>query len=233
MSNAIFLSASVPDPKRAAEFARTADAVAISAAVTALVHVTLGRRRLVWGGHPAITPMLWVVAQDIGVEYGSWVTLYQSRYFQDEFPEDNERFQNVRYIDSVENDREKSLRLMRMRMLTDVQFGAGVFIGGMSGIVDEFKLFRDLQPGAGLVPVLSTGGAVLEAAKLLDHWTPDLRSELDYVALFHRHLGISARERRYLTPDDQPNSVEDRYWEPGRAAPNGGIARDKMGNHGV
>jgi hypothetical protein len=42
--------------------------------------------------------------------------LYQSRYFEDEFPEDNERFQHVTYINPVAQDREKSLLAMRERM---------------------------------------------------------------------------------------------------------------------
>src|SRR5688572_20092354 len=73
MADAVFLSAGVPDPKRGPEYAATADTIAINAAVSALVHVTLGRRLLVWGGQPAITPMIWVVAEDIGVDYGKWV----------------------------------------------------------------------------------------------------------------------------------------------------------------
>src|SRR5579872_3201313 len=101
MDDAVFLSAGVPDPKRGPEYAATADIVAIGAAVSALVYVTLGRRQLVWGGHPAITPMILVVAQDMGVNYGSWVKLYQSQYFKDEYPEDNARFQNVVYTEAV------------------------------------------------------------------------------------------------------------------------------------
>src|SRR3954447_11345320 len=89
MSEAIFLSAGVPDPTRGAEYAQTADTVAITAAVSALVHVTLGRRLLVWGGQPAITPMIWVIAEGLGIEYGGWVKLYQSKHFKDEYPEDN------------------------------------------------------------------------------------------------------------------------------------------------
>lgn len=64
MMDAIFLSAGVPDPRRGPEYAATADTVAITAAVSALVYVTLGRRPLIWGGHPAITPMIWVIAED-------------------------------------------------------------------------------------------------------------------------------------------------------------------------
>lgn len=214
MSESIFLSAGVPDPKRGPEYAATADTVAITAAVSALLHVTLGRRPLVWGGHPAITPMIWVVAQDIGVHYAAWVRLYQSRYFQDEFPEDNEQFQNVTYIDQVAQDREKSLIAMRERMFSDTAFSAAVFIGGMGGIVDEFELFRRLQPSAQVLAVSSTGGASLAVAERLGVIDSDLRNDLDYVGLFHRRLDISVREERFRTPEEQPKALEERYWKP-------------------
>src|SRR3954471_14302168 len=112
MDDAIFLSAGIPDPLRGPQYAITAEPVAICAAVSALVHVTLGRRPLVWGGHPAITPMVWAVAENLGINYGKWVKLYQTRFFEDEFPEDNQRFENVTYTDDVEHDRNKSLLLM-------------------------------------------------------------------------------------------------------------------------
>ncbi|ABA90150.2 hypothetical protein Pcar_2915 [Syntrophotalea carbinolica DSM 2380] len=214
MAEAIFLSAGVPDPKRGPEYAATADVVAITAAVSALVHVTLGRRQLVWGGHPAISPMIWVVAQEMGIEYGRWVRLYQSRFFQDEFPEDNDRFQNVIYTPNVPEDREKSLLLMREQMFSENQFKAGVFIGGMAGIVDEFELFSRLQPNAAVVPVVSAGGAALQVAERIGVIAPDLRDDLDYVALFHRYLGISVREERFQSPEDQPADVVQRYWNP-------------------
>jgi len=214
MSGAIFLSAGVPDPKRGPEYAATADTVAIGAAVSALVHVTLGRRLLVWGGQPAITPMIWVVAQDVGVDYGRWVRLYQSRHFKDEFPEDNERFQNVTFTDDVDSDRDKSLLAMRERMFSDHDFDAAVFIGGMGGIIQEYELFRRLQPNATVLPVVSTGGATLEVAARAGVLPADLADDLDYVALFHRHLRVSVREERFKSPDDQPVDVDERFWHP-------------------
>ncbi len=70
MTDAIFLSAGVPDPNRGPQYAKTADTVAITAAVSALVHVTLGRRLLVWGGQPAITPMiLGCIAEGLEVDF--------------------------------------------------------------------------------------------------------------------------------------------------------------------
>jgi hypothetical protein len=214
MSETIFLSASVPDPKRGPQYAETADTVAITAAVSALVHVTIGRRLLVWGGHPAITPMIWIAAEGLDIDYGGWVKLYQSKHFEDEYPEDNQRFQNVTYTDDVARDRERSLRLMRERMFSDFNFAAAVFIGGMGGIVEEFDLFQKMQPKGTVLPVLSTGGAVHDIAKRLGSTPPDLRDDLDYVALFHRHLDISVKEIRYRHPTDQPVEVADRLWHP-------------------
>ncbi|MBK5961286.1 hypothetical protein CCR97_24215 [Rhodoplanes elegans] len=214
MPSAIFLSASVPDPKRSPKFAETADTVAINAAVSALVYVTLGRRLLVWGGHPAITPMICVVAEDIGVDYGSWVKLYQSLYFKDEFPEDNARFQNVSYVDEVPGDREGSLRRMREKMFSDFKFSAAVFIGGMQGIIDEYELFKRLQPDACVFSVASTGGAALGLPVPNGEIGRDLAANLDYVAVFHRSLGISVREERFRRPDEQPARTEDRFWRP-------------------
>ncbi len=213
VTESIFLSASVPDPVRGAEYAATADTVAITAAVCSLVHVCLGRRQLVWGGHPAITPMIWTVAQEVGVDYGSWVQLYQSRHFTDEFPEDNERFQNVTYSPAVGDDREKSLEAMRTQMFSENTFKAAVFIGGMAGILREFELLRELQPETTIVPVVSTGGAALEVAKQIGPLSPDLQDDRDYIALFHRHLLISVREERYRRLEDQPTETEKRYWQ--------------------
>lgn len=212
MANSIFLSASVPDPRRAPEYAASSDSVAIAAAVSALLHVCLGRRSLVWGGHPAITPMVCVVAESMGVDYGSWVKLYQSEHFLDEYPEDNARFQNVTYVEEVGGDREKSLRRMRERMFAEQDFCAGVFIGGMGGVIDEFELLLDNHPSATMLPVPSTGGAALELAARLAPHDPGLADERDYVALFHAHLGISPRENRYWLPSDQPVEPENRLW---------------------
>ena len=185
---AIFLSASVPDPNRSPKYFSTADPLAIGAAVSGLVYVTLGRRLLVWGGHPAITPMIWAAANDIGVDYGAWVHLYQSLLFKDDFPAENTRFQNVTYVDAVSNDRNASLAEMRRRMLNDYQYQAGVFIGGMEGIEDEFALFRQHHPTATILPVASTGAAALLIYQHTAGLPADLLSSLDYVGIMHREL---------------------------------------------
>ena len=197
---AIFLSASIPIPKRSAKYFATADPVAIGAAVSALVNVTLGRRLLVWGGHPSITPMIWTTASDLGLDYGAWVHLFQSRLYEDDFPEENGRFKNVTYVDAVDRERGRSLAAMRRRMIEDFEYEAGVFIGGMEGVEREFGLFRRRHRDAQVLPFASTGGAAL----LLYDRTPGLPSclkdSLDYVGVIHRMLRIPPSELRREYP---------------------------------
>ena len=218
MGEAIFLSAGVPDPNRGPEFAETADPVAIAAAVSALLHVTLGRRLLVFGGQPAITPIVWTVAESLSVDYGSWVRLYLSRFFEDDFPSETARFQNVVFTDRVD-DRATSLRIMRERMLGETPFAAAVFIGGMGGIVDEYRMFRALQPQAAIVPLFSTGGAVLELASAELPRDGELELDLDYVGLLHRRLDVPVQEERYPSPAAQPQERGARLWQPREQEP--------------
>jgi hypothetical protein len=212
MTEAIFLSAGVPDAARGPEFAATADTVAITAAVSALLYVTLGRRLLVFGGHPAITPMVWTTAQDMGVDYGAWVQLYQSRFYEDDFPDETAHFGNVVFTDAA-SDAAGSLSVMRRRMFADVKFTAAVFIGGMTGIIDEFRLLREQQPQIDLVPLYSTGGAVRALEAEGAPVDPELLAELGYVGLLHRRLGISPKEARFSTPAEQPLDVASRIWD--------------------
>lgn len=211
MKNAVFLSASIPDPRRDVEFAKTADSVAIASAVSALCYVTLGRRPLVWGGHPAITPMIVAMCQEMDIDYGQWVRLYQSRYFEDQYPQANEIFDNIFYTDAAaDGSLESSLLQMRQQMLTENIFVAGVFIGGMQGIIEEAKLFKKFHPQAQFIPVASTGGAALTLANRDKQHPDSLFSDLEYVGLFHSLLGISKKENRYREPGLQPADHDER-----------------------
>lgn len=210
---AVFLSAGVPDPS-AEHYVGPADTVAISAAVSALLQVTLGRRRLVWGGHPSITPMVWAFAESMGVEYADWVVLYQSLFFRDEFPDETEKFRNVVFTDRVDGDQSASLGVMRNRMIEETEFAAAVFVGGMQGVRDEYDLFARKAPQASILPIMSTGGA---AAALGESIGADriFATNLDYVALMYDQLGIDPNERRYARVADQPTNLTERIQTPG------------------
>ncbi len=192
--SAIFLSASVPSRE---PFVSDCCPQEIQTAVNALAQVALGRRKVVWGGHPAITPMLWAAAQSFGVQYATAVHLFQSRFFKDEdFPEENKHFANVTYVDVVDGDLKKSLAAMRMAMMQSEPFEAAVFIGGMEGIFEEHEMFKKLFPEAKCIPLASTGGASRCLAEQLSYRLPADVGPLDFVSLLYRELAIQPRDRR-------------------------------------
>lgn len=190
MIQRIFLSASVPRSDRG-NFHETADPFLIQFAVRELMMLTLGRRQIVWGGHPAITPMIWAICADLGVSYASAVHLFQSRFFSKEFPEENDNFSNITLVDAIEKDREASLALMRKEMLAG-DFQAAIFIGGMEGIFDEYEIFSTMHPESIILPVFSPGGAAQELCTKLG--MNDDR--VDFGNMFSQSLGISQSEPR-------------------------------------
>lgn len=197
---AIFLSASVPTRE---PYSLACRPQVIQAAINALAQVVLGRRKLVWGGHPAITPLLWSAAQAVGVEYTVAVELFQSKLFTKVLPEENKRFANVRLIDAVGEDVEASLFEMRKAMFTSAEFEAAVFIGGMHGILDEHKLFRSYWPNATCIPIAQTGGATMQLARDLNYQPPNDLAPLDFVALLYRGLGIRPSQKREAPLDQR------------------------------
>ncbi|MDN7631634.1 hypothetical protein [Burkholderia cenocepacia] len=192
--DAIFLSASIPKPGR--EYYGTADPLLIHAAVRALVILLLGRRHIVWGGHPSITPMVSAACVGLGVPYESVVTLYQSRLFQKSFPIENSRFGNLVLIDA-EADMSTSLEALRRRMLGDFKYEAAVFIGGMNGILDEHNMFRAMHPNATVLVVPRPGGAAEDLAK--SKYGYDASTDLsptNFTQLYIDRLGVSPTEPR-------------------------------------
>lgn len=184
---AIFLSASVPVPGRG-DYHETANPFLIQAAVREFVISTIRQHTIVWGGHPSITPMIWTICEDLGVDYAQKVVLYQSLYFEDRFPEENARFGNVLFTDAVSDDRDASLLLMRESMLSRHDLIAAVFIGGMDGIEVEYDLFRRFHPQATVLPVPAPGGAALHMARRLGQLAPGQDADLDFARLFFSEL---------------------------------------------
>lgn len=188
----VFLSASVPLIDRHPSYFTTADPIAIRDAVTALATVVLPVTGIVFGGHPAITPLISAVATRLSNVSGQ-IVLFQSGWFVSTMPS-HPSIQHI-IITPREATREISLERMRSAMLTSYpQFTAGVFIGGMDGVEQEFDQFRALRPQAALLPVASTGAA---AAIIMDSrppppggWPPELSRDLHYLSLFRRLLRL-------------------------------------------
>ena len=193
---AVFLSASVPAPGRA-PFDQDCEPQMIQSAVSALATVALGRKTIVWGGHPAITPMLWASAQELGVQYATAVCLFQTKFIpKEDFPEENKHFANVTYVDAVDGDLAKSLLVMRTAMLQSAEFDAAVFIGGMEGVIDEHALFSQMHPKAKCVVIEVTGGAARRLAATLNYTAPADIGPLDFMRLLYRELEISPIDKR-------------------------------------
>ena len=193
--SAIFLSASVPVVGRG-NYHESADPFLIQFAVREFVTTALGRRLIVWGGHPAITPMVWAVCEALGVNFSKAVVLYQSKFFADVFPEENKRFGNVEYVDAVPKDREASLHRMREVMLSRADLTAAVFIGGMEGVLAEHTIFTRFHPEAKVLAVPAPGGAARQLAESLGVVNEANLQNVDFARLFHVELNVSPNEPR-------------------------------------
>ncbi len=187
--SAIFLSASVPLVGRG-NYYETADPFLIQCAVRELVIAVIQGWHLVWGGHPAITPMIWTICQDLQVDYSHSVVLYQSRFFKEQFPEENRHFGNVVFIDAVPGDRDASLLRMREEMLSRQDLQAAVFIGGMEGIAAEYALFTRFHPQAKVLPVAAPGGAARQLAEKLGMFNEASLHNVDFAGLFRTEFHL-------------------------------------------
>ena len=186
----IFLSASIPLPERDAKYFETADIVAIRDAIIALTTVVLPKHKIIWGGHPSITPLIYYVMEKLGLNIQEHVKLYQSLWFKHLFPEDNNKFENIVFTEKLE-DIPSSIHLMREQMLSENKYSAAVFIGGMNGIEDEYKMFREKHRDALLLPIASTGAAtriVYDNLLPEDFKNERLLKDYGYMSLFQNLL---------------------------------------------
>lgn len=180
----VFLSASVPSPDRAEKYLRLQAAqVEIEDAVVSLTRAVLYEGgRLVFGGHPSISPLVAMVAG----EYRSPIRLeeepdrvpsveiHQLDAYRTELPDATTFMAEmgqalVTWHPMAIEGREtrasggprfpSSLRAMRVAMLRDDRLAAMVCIGGMEGVEEEAELFASLRPGAPVFVMARTGGA--------------------------------------------------------------------------
>jgi hypothetical protein len=196
----IFLSASVPNrrevetrlyrgPLPSDDQIRDQD-LRIETAVTALARaVFCSGGQIVFGGHPAISPHVAMVAaeyfppsipggeksDDADRPYTQPIIVFQSEAFKDAIVEDvkvMERLGQAKicWTESVDGERfepalagvkqcPKSLQLMRRRMVACRNLVAMVCIGGMDGIFDEYEVYAESSRFRPPYVLTSTGGA--------------------------------------------------------------------------
>jgi hypothetical protein len=194
----VFLSASFPQGERAHKFPE-ADPFEITAAIVALAKSVFGAKgKLVFGGHPTISPLVLSIGRDFTLFCNEQETpldlplvyIYQSEFFRKDIPKETlqlekERIGEIIWVKSENADREQSLLKMREKMLREPKPIAGVFVGGMDGVYDiqnhqyndEFYLFTKYCKGKPLYPIGKTGGAsqvlvnhLLRNPQTMDSW---------------------------------------------------------------
>jgi hypothetical protein len=159
----VFLSASFPSGKRGKKF-KPYDTAAISAAVRALTRaILLAEHRIVFGAHPMISPVVLLAAGEF--EVSGAIDVFQSEYFRKDIPSETWRLVELGYGEmrmipqDSSGERDRSLALMRKAMFTAQPLAAGIFVGGMEGIHDEYNLLKKHQPRAARLPLTAPGGA--------------------------------------------------------------------------
>lgn len=135
------------------------------------------------GGHPSITPLIRTVLEKRKLDVSEHVKLYQSNYFAHLFPPENEYFEEIERTENL-GEKDNSLVLMRQKMIVENDFCAAIFIGGMEGVEDEYKLFKEAHPDVSVFPIASTGAA----SRILyfqDNFTDErLLTDFCYLPLF-------------------------------------------------
>jgi len=230
---AIFLSASVPNAKRGEQYPRVEGAhFEIEQAVISLARAVFSEAgQLVFGGHPAISPLVAMVAGEYREPRtaetreerpSSPIRIFQSRAFEGYLPTDTLLmyrlgYATITWIDAAEHERfdptieyeespcPKSLRAMREAMIVRTKPEAMVCIGGMDGVEKEAELFRELRPGVPVYVLERTGGASLLLASRRD----DLRVIDTEIIRRIEHLktDIARTPPDRMSPNDAPHSV--------------------------
>lgn len=183
------MSASVPALDRKEDFRRIPDAaLEIEQAVVSLTRAVLSEGGvLVFGGHPAISPLVATVAGEYrqarsarapGRQPPAQVQIYQSKIFLGHANEETLLMfrlglAEVHWIDKEPGEDfddprpakaprfPLSLRRMRTAMIGRTDLDSMVAIGGMEGVQEEVRMFKERHPDLPCYVLKHTGGACL------------------------------------------------------------------------
>jgi len=166
----IFFSVSLPSADRHQNYYLNTNPLNITNAVVSFIESILKRNgKIIFGGHPTISPLVLTVAKKFisilnGEKDPVRIYIYQSEMFKDKISKfTNELLDlgigKIIWTKSINDLREKSLYDMRVQMLKEHNISAGIFIGGMEGIEEEFDLFKEIYPETPMYLIGSSGGA--------------------------------------------------------------------------
>lgn len=183
----LLLSASVPSDKRDERFTKIKNAqIQIEEAVIGLSrNIFSAGGKIVFGGHPSISPLVAMVATEYSVNKEientqrndreeKAINIFQSKAYEAVIPKETTSLFELGYSEIIWTDAKngeefnpkilktaqchKSLEFMRREMMKG-KIDALVCIGGMEGVELEFAIFRELHPNKPIFILKSTGGA--------------------------------------------------------------------------
>lgn len=192
----ILLSASIPTPLRGTPRAQDL----YSSVVEFVVRVLQADGRLVFGGHPTITPLVRRAALAAEASHPA-IDLYQLRYFQGKAPReamDRSVFREIRWCGAPGQDAPNPHDFAEMRDAMAEAAQGAVFIGGKAegfsgdrpGIRDEYERFLHHHPDGPVYLVGLLGG---ETVNIIRDVADGRASEPN---------GLSAEQRRVVHGSD-------------------------------
>lgn len=187
----IFLSAGIPNPTpiRDREYFGKGNVPAIREAVMAFTKVCMEYHiPICFGGHPAISPLVYEIAKEYGDEFSKNVLIYQSEWFIGKTPKEVSYYERLKWT-SKAKDIQSSVSMMRDKMFEN-KFICGVFIGGMDGIIDEAVRFHVANPNAHMISVPNTGGATAKLKEKTEFKFIEIPDTYAYVSEFRTLLKI-------------------------------------------
>lgn len=191
----VFLSASFPSRERSANFFETTDPDEVTHAIVATCRAVFAvGGRLVFGGHPSITPLIMMVAEEylpediaerreLRGEGRATVIAYQSESFRFATPQSTRNLEEwglgeLRWVEEsgdkprftaegtlIHGSGDLALQRMREEMFEETKPVAAIFIGGMEGIEQEATMFRRACEGHPLYFIGAPGGAARNLAE--------------------------------------------------------------------
>ena len=183
----IFLSASIPSFGR--KYYEGSNPLLIREAVVAFTRVCMEYNiEFYFGGHPAISPLIYQIAKNYIGDKKAPIRIYQSAWFKDMTPAEIKYYGNIVWTPKCESV-ESSVMLMRNQMFEEnTDTCCAVFIGGMDGILDEAEKIRLKCPGVKMLPIASSGCASAKVYENLGIHNPDMESNTVYLKAFRKLL---------------------------------------------
>jgi hypothetical protein len=132
--------------------------------------------------------MILTIFNDLKIDPSNSVVLYQSRFFEGRYPDENRNFNNVIITNRNPGNQTGSLLKMRRQMLSRKDLVGAVFVGGMEAVETEHQIFKYFHPNTEVMSVISPGGGALNLAFDHGYATAEGLLDTDFESMFRNYL---------------------------------------------